>query len=633
MLLSPFRPARTAVFRLPLRLALAALLLSPATLPAARVPVAYRVEAGFGGFVREEGGIFPVCLTIENKVAGTAGVLEICQPDHSGKFEVRQSLPIVTPAPSVKRFVLLARIEPDRDLEIRVSFQDHLRPIRETLKLKRSPKPLVLCLGLSPALSFGRTADEYRFVHVGPDALPADPVALDGVHAVVLSGPAFAGLGREHVSALRQWTETGGTLILHEPVSGGAAAGNTRDLIRNSGLDLARRGAFRLGAGVLASSGTNSTNPAFWDGDSALSGRLFPAAAPEAEGHFRSSSHLLSSLWRTQQSHGPIGFLWVLVIIAAYLCTIGPLDRWLVKRYRKPYLTWVFFPAAIAAFSALAYGYTSLTNVGTMRAVYVNVGDTAAGSETVRGNAFFWVYSAKNATYTLGSPVENVVFSGRQTSVSAGAMAAVNVFTGRNSTISARIPVFSAKEFDAAWYAEWKQPVACRQIGSNWQFTPPKGVKIKAAFLAEEQGVRRFKLEDDTWASDSLTDWGPMMNSLSQRLEKSLHQSWQGGLWADPEHSGMPAEDTFQDYLVLLSFPWPAATEPQKSWPDGAQERLLRQRSTREKALDIRHRLKTGKVLLLFMDAEQDLLRMKIEKHSPETARVNLVRVQLPGQL
>jgi hypothetical protein len=109
----------------------------------------------------------------------------------------------------------------------------------------------------------------------------------------------------------------------------------------------------------------------------------------------------------------PVGVL--LALLAVYLIVIGPFDRWLIRKLGRPMLTWITFPAYVAAFSLLIYfigfklraGRTEFNELHVVDVLPLNEsGDRAA----LRGRAFTSLYSPQNETYPLGANIDHMTF-------------------------------------------------------------------------------------------------------------------------------------------------------------------------------------------------------------------------------
>jgi hypothetical protein len=123
---------------------------------------------------------------------------------------------------------------------------------------------------------------------------------------------------------------------------------------------------------------------------------------------------LMSALVETDQVRKlPIGSL--LALLAVYLVVIGPFDRWLVRRLRKPMLTWVTFPAYVAVFSLLLYAIgfhlrAGKTEWNELHLVDLHPLGTNAVSVGLRGRSYGSVYSPANERYSFSLERASSVF-------------------------------------------------------------------------------------------------------------------------------------------------------------------------------------------------------------------------------
>ncbi len=604
---------------------------SAQALQAARLPIDYDVEAGFGGVVPDSGGLFPVVVTLNNNVASTSGLIEILQPDPSGGAEVKHTLPFTTPAPSIKRFCIIARMEPGRDLELRITFKDQIRPIIKKLKIQKSTKPLVVCAGVQRSVRPGALGESYRVASVSPQSLPADPLAFDGLHALVLSGGAFMSLSKAQLDAVARWTVTGGILVFTDTLPDEVFWRNFQVLAGKSGVKMPSTGYARLGAGFIACSGADPEmgGGPFWSGDDAATGVLFPNLTKE-DYFSHSGTGFFTRQWQDRRAYGFMGAFWIILIIGAYVVVIGPVDMWIVRRMKKPYMTWVLFPVSIALFALIAHMYSSLVNVGTMRAIYANIVDVSPGHGLARGNSLFWVHSVKNATYAFATSLKNVCFSARESSLGAGSAAAVDVVNGADSTMSARIPIFSSKTFDASWYMPWPHEIVCRRERTDLQFIVPADLKITTAFLATDEGLTRLDRFGDTWTTGSTPE--PWDEAIARRVNSISQYRYNYGYRSgdSDDNDMLPSTDSLQDYLICMSFPTEVSQDKAQKLNSYYSSYYRRERDGREIAMDIQRRLHGGKVLLLFSEQAPGLLPVEIKWSLPSVRRVNLVRYQVP---
>lgn len=599
--------------------------LAPAAL-AARQPADVRVETSLAGSDR---ALIPLTVTVRNRYLPTTGVIEVSFPDYGGRGEVRYVQPIDSPAPSLKTYTLWVRLEPNRSPEVTVVFRDHFQPFRQRLKLEPSRARLVRCLETPRDCRQGKATARYRFVEETPAGMPVDPLALCGWQAVMLSRHALETLTDPQREALARWVATGGTVIGTDLACGTLV--NRLGLVSPGRLPTPGRPAcLRIDAGLLAGSGEGpAANPAFWETSPTLMATLFPEAdTPETSTGY-ASGHL-GEICRNARSASGLNFLWMLLIVTAYGAAVGPLDRWIVKRSRRPHLTWVVFPAAILAFSLIAYGYSSLVNVGPMRVVTVGIVDAAPGNGIARHETLGWIYSARNATYAFESAVDQARLSARETSLGAAAVAGVEISGGRRATLAARIPVFSAKEFDASWFAPWPYAVSCRRTSAGLVVTVPEALQASAAYLAEPNGVTRLCGGGREWTTaggDRLT-WDMLLAKAADLPQRYLAPSRRG------EAVGNTSRQRLQDYLLLLSCAGTGEWSPDSTSASGSQvwqiQNFLRGRDARELALDLRSRLERGPYLLLMTDRITASPLQPVD-FAPEAQEVTLVRLPLPA--
>ena len=93
----------------------------------------------------------------------------------------------------------------------------------------------------------------------------------------------------------------------------------------------------------------------------------------------------------------------------------------------------------------------------------------------------------------------------------------------------------------------------------------------------------------------------------------------------DPHNHGVSVTpEELTDYLIWMSFPHLDDTGSQ------AWSYHFAQRDEREAALDVRHRLRAGRILLLCLESSESLLPVRIRGYRPDTAQVTLVRIRLP---
>lgn len=123
---------------------------------------------------------------------------------------------------------------------------------------------------------------------------------------------------------------------------------------------------------------------------------------------------VMSALVETEQVR-KLPIVSLLALLVVYLVVIGPFDRWLVRRLRKPILTWVTFPAYVVVFSLMLYAIgfhlrAGKTEWNEFHLVDLHPLGTNALAAGVRGRTYGSVYSPSNDRYALSLDRDSAVF-------------------------------------------------------------------------------------------------------------------------------------------------------------------------------------------------------------------------------
>ncbi len=569
--------------------------------------------AGYGGVIPNSSAIVPVTVVIRNRLRNLSGRILIQRPNPTGA-EVTQSVPFKSPAPSTRQFVILTRLEAGRRLRARVVFDEKIRGFQKEWGNSTAQK-LVLTVGVPEAYRKKqnskklRFANHYQLVLPARERLPEQTLGYDGVFALMISGSQFSRLSRRQTRALRDWVATGGRLLFFNP-HGSALFMDRFKVFARPQVKVFATGVYPYGAGFVASHVLSQPKEKpFWVQEEYKkeAGLFFPNLFRSSR---RVSGDLFVGMTGRKGAYDLWGFLWLLLIIVAYILVIGPLDYWVVKRSGKPWLTWIIFLAAIIGFSFIAYWYSRLVHSGEMQTIYVNVLDTADGETVARGNSTFWIYSTKNTTYHIGTKKRHVLFSGRESSV-ASSVAWVKVTNEVESRIQARIPIFSPKTFDAAWMQpiSWRVDVLKHPRGESYRLPPD--LQVQAVYLASAGGLRQlhYSRSAKAWRSEGRSrPWKQVLDNPRFFMES--------------QRRGLPTEAGLRDYLLYISFAEGRSPQPYN---------MGLSRGSREVALDISSRVAgNGRVLLLFLAKKHNLLPISLDVLAPDSVQVHLVRMQLP---
>lgn len=94
---------------------------------------------------------------------------------------------------------------------------------------------------------------------------------------------------------------------------------------------------------------------------------------------------------------------WLLLLLIAYAAIIGPFDYVLVRRLKRPMLTWITFPSYVVLFSVTIYIIGYKLRAGKLEWNELSIVDVLdGGKQTVwRGKTYASLYSPQNARYPL----------------------------------------------------------------------------------------------------------------------------------------------------------------------------------------------------------------------------------------
>ena len=323
------------------------------------------------------------------------------------------------------------------------------------LPLKPSVK-LIVTVGDPPGFDFEKddsaSVREVKLAKASMADLPTNPLAYDGVSALVLTGPLEMTAAQSE--AIREWVSRGGRLTISLPLDVAAAqqrlfnwvpasVGPTPVTVREFGslesfagkniripqtlplsmpqlqfttgdvlaasrsIPFLVRLPYGMGSVTLLSMDMKSTPLMEWKGLQAFSARLVGAdsrvsiAEKETNRGTQLSStgisdvatqlHAIQEHFEKVERFSP---WFVLGCLLGLLVIIGPLDYLIVHRLlKRPYLTWVTFPLVASVASVGAALLASSSNGAVSRANQLNIINLDYTSSTLRGRYFVNLYS------------------------------------------------------------------------------------------------------------------------------------------------------------------------------------------------------------------------------------------------
>jgi hypothetical protein len=151
--------------------------------------------------------------------------------------------------------------------------------------------------------------------------------------------------------------------------------------------------------------------PLFWSraldvrtpsGPSSADGSAEPAADLFGAAESADLAGSLHSLLDQPPGVRSLSFGWVAFFVFLYIALIGPIDYLFLRRVaRRMELTWLTFPALVAATTAAAYFAAYSTKGRDLRAVKLDAIDIDVPTRLVRGQSFVTLYSPSNRDYGL----------------------------------------------------------------------------------------------------------------------------------------------------------------------------------------------------------------------------------------
>jgi len=182
------------------------------------------------------------------------------------------------------------------------------------------------------------------------------------------------------------------------------------------------------------------------------------------------SDALFGAMIDSKQVHKlPLG--WLLLLLAAYLVVIGPLDQYWLKKINRQMLTWITFPCYVVFFSALIYWIGFHLRNGELEWNELNIVDILDSGDgaVFRGQTYISIYSPVNGHFKLASdqPFATVrgEFAGNY-GLQESSRASV-IQRGNSYVADAFVPVWTSQLFVSDWLQRGPAPVSLSLERSN----------------------------------------------------------------------------------------------------------------------------------------------------------------------
>lgn len=168
---------------------------------------------------------------------------------------------------------------------------------------------------------------------------------------------------------------------------------------------------------------------------------------------------------------------WLLLLLLAYVVIIGPVDYFLIRRLKRPMLTWITFPAYVTAFSAVIYitGYS--LRAGRTEWNEVSVVDIQPrGDQAVfLGKTFGTIYSPANDRYPVAGEHKFSAFRHEASSFFGGGNEGSSDvrMNGNQFDGEVFVPVWVSQMFVTDWVDTGTPPLQLevRPAPNGWDYT------------------------------------------------------------------------------------------------------------------------------------------------------------------
>ena len=97
----------------------------------------------------------------------------------------------------------------------------------------------------------------------------------------------------------------------------------------------------------------------------------------------------------------PTRFMWVAGLLGMVILVIGPLDYYILRRFKRLHYTWITFPVAILIFSLIAISMVSALRTSPAAMNQIEIVDIDGLTQTVRGSNYATAYSPTTAAYSF----------------------------------------------------------------------------------------------------------------------------------------------------------------------------------------------------------------------------------------
>jgi hypothetical protein len=367
----------------------------------ASAKVSIQALAGAGGYIRH-GAAIPVLVMLENDEAERNGRVEVRVKALGGTSgEASRSVPLPPLSKKAAFLYVPGGSGYAETLEVRylsargqaiATFSEPLQPLPQEV-------PTVCIVDILPSsLPPTETEDDrpiYQHVYLKPDQVPDRFEGLEMFDAMVISPAPYVPIETNRLRAIHDWVLRGGTLVIDtskrteafrsaalrgllpfvpqgtdqavldvfgkEVTFGTGTVVHGEVLLESNGHPLVVRRSCGLGSVTCFAVSPGDPVLARWEGSRKLwadvlgtiPGLVTGGVPAERVDDEARRGALMGLVQEAQRTGLRLGL--VLLLTVLYALAVGPGDYLLIKRLKRPKLTWITFPAIVAVFTITAY--------------------------------------------------------------------------------------------------------------------------------------------------------------------------------------------------------------------------------------------------------------------------------------
>lgn len=417
--------------------------------------IAIEISAGFDGYYKE-GHWIPIRVVVENNGSPVEGTLEVSVP-RLNNAETTYAVPINLPTVSRKETLLYVFPEgflPSSSLQVSIlaegqeilAAQQRVTPVNPTDRLvgvlADSPSAFNLFADIDPPN--GKTI----VAQLDPGALPDKSQALAAVDVLVISDIDTGEFSTEQIEALSNWVTGGGQLFVgggpgwqkavaglaemlpFEPsstvtlsdlsalaayagpeyqaisrevvVATGNALPGSEIHIQQDGVPLIVSRSQGNGAVIFLAADPALEPLRSWPGLQTVYSKLLsqPSELPGWADGFQNWDSALEAAKSLTGLSLPLSWM-VCSFLGLYVIILGPLNLFILSRFRRRELAWVTIPVLVIAFSGLAFALGSQFRGGKPILNRLAVIQVWPGVEQARVDGTIGLFSPHRKTYDL----------------------------------------------------------------------------------------------------------------------------------------------------------------------------------------------------------------------------------------